>query len=208
MRSIQNFHMNSRGWSDIAYHYCIDSDGLVYEGRTWGVVGGATFGENDTSHAVCLLGNFNNERPTKKAIDALVEVIQWGHDLGYVPNEITGGHRDYRATSCPGGYLYRLIPTINEQAQEDTMTPEQEAKLDKLIALEESAPKRFWGFPAASGTQAGKPISMHFQADRTYRGVEDLWVALASGKLTEMSPEELARLQGAIADEIARRLGQ
>lgn len=123
VRAIQNFHMDSRGWRDIAYHYLIDSDGTVFEGRTWGVVGGATKGHNMTSHAVCMLGNFNNEQPTPEAVDALIEVVQWGHREGYVPLEITGGHRDYRPTTCPGSNLYTLIPVINEQVGGDDMKP-------------------------------------------------------------------------------------
>jgi hypothetical protein len=123
VRAIQRYHMESQGWGDIAYHYLIDSDGTVYEGVGGGIRGAATYGQNLTSHAICLLGNFNTEQPDSRAVGSLVEVIRWGHGEGWWPNQITGGHRDYRSTSCPGDNLYRLIPAINDTVQEEDDMP-------------------------------------------------------------------------------------
>ena len=50
VRTIQNFHMDSRGWSDIAYNWLVNDQGDIFEGRGWGIVGGATKNENSTSH--------------------------------------------------------------------------------------------------------------------------------------------------------------
>lgn len=36
MRNIQNFHMNTNGWADIGYNFCIGDPGQVYEGRGYG----------------------------------------------------------------------------------------------------------------------------------------------------------------------------
>src|SRR5687767_1957833 len=36
MADIQDSHMDVNGWADIAYHYGIDKDGLIYEGRDIG----------------------------------------------------------------------------------------------------------------------------------------------------------------------------
>ncbi|MHA6523509.1 peptidoglycan recognition protein family protein [Tessaracoccus sp. G1721] len=36
MRAILNYHVTSNGWSDIGYHYLIDRNGIVYEGRSAG----------------------------------------------------------------------------------------------------------------------------------------------------------------------------
>lgn len=32
LRLLQTFHIESQGWSDIAYNFCIGCDGNVYEG--------------------------------------------------------------------------------------------------------------------------------------------------------------------------------
>nr|XP_054755599.1 peptidoglycan-recognition protein LB-like [Lytechinus pictus] len=39
MRSIQDFHMDVRGWDDIAYSFLVGEGSLVYRGRGWDTVG-------------------------------------------------------------------------------------------------------------------------------------------------------------------------
>src|SRR5690606_37512095 len=46
VRAHQAFHMDSRGWSDIAYAFLIDANGNINEGRGPGVAGGHTAGDN------------------------------------------------------------------------------------------------------------------------------------------------------------------
>lgn len=101
-RSVQRFHMDSRGWSDIAYSFLVDDEGTIYEGRGWGVIGGHTSGHNSTSHAVCAHLNAG-DHPT----DAMLASIRWlheEHDRRYG----SGFHLPHRAvvnTSCPGTFL-------------------------------------------------------------------------------------------------------
>lgn len=35
MQIIQKFHIESMGWADIGYNFCIGSDGNAYEGNTF-----------------------------------------------------------------------------------------------------------------------------------------------------------------------------
>ena len=117
VRSIQNFHMDIRGWSDIAYSYLIDRDSLdVYEGRGAGILGGHTFGRNSISHAICVMGNFDVTSVSDPLIDRVAELVAHGHQQGWWPSILTGGHRDVRATSCPGDNLYAQIEEINRRA--------------------------------------------------------------------------------------------
>src|SRR5205807_9923599 len=57
VRAIQAFHMDTRGWCDIAYHWLIAPDGDVYEGRPLGVVGAHCLNHNTTTVGYCLLTN-------------------------------------------------------------------------------------------------------------------------------------------------------
>lgn len=116
VRAHQAFHMDHRGWSDIAYSFLIDDHGNIYEGRGPGVAGGHTAGDNTKSHAICLLGNFEHRHPTPAALDALVELARHGRDQGWwVPT--LGGHRDApgASTACPGRHLYAVLPLIRER---------------------------------------------------------------------------------------------
>ena len=107
--SIQNYHMDSRGWSDIAYNWLVYDNGDIYEGRGWGVIGGATKGENSRSHSVCYVGNTQHDIPSDKAkqsINAIIDIHNKDFGSGYVK-----GHKDSAQanTACPGTHLINWI---------------------------------------------------------------------------------------------------
>lgn len=114
MRSIQNQHMNTRKFQDIAYSWVFDSDGTIYEGRGWGVTHGANFGtDNSTSYSFCLMGNFEHESPSSAATDSLVSMIRYGIHASFLSGELKG-HRDEpdASTACPGKNLYAQLPRL------------------------------------------------------------------------------------------------
>ncbi|XP_041362856.1 peptidoglycan-recognition protein SC2-like, partial [Gigantopelta aegis] len=49
VKSIQNYHMDTKGWWDIGYNFLVGEDGLVYEGRGWDVEGAHARGHNSQS---------------------------------------------------------------------------------------------------------------------------------------------------------------
>ncbi|TPP66324.1 Peptidoglycan recognition protein 5 [Fasciola gigantica] len=53
IRAIQKYHF-SRGYSDIGYSFLIGTDGQIYEGRGWGVVGAHTYGYNRNGYGKWL----------------------------------------------------------------------------------------------------------------------------------------------------------
>jgi hypothetical protein len=116
VRDIQRYHQASKGWNDIAYSFLIDDDGTIYEGRGAGVAGAHTEGDNSSSHAACLMGNFDERPPTAEAVASLVWLARHGRDAGWwVPT--LGGHRDAPGaqTACPGAHLYPLLPGVRER---------------------------------------------------------------------------------------------
>lgn len=129
VRSIQNFHMDFRGWSDIAYSFVIDRDTLVvYEGRGWGVRPGSQSNYNTGTWSVCVMGSFNSHIPSEGLLDTIVALIRHGVDLGHLPRTLTGGHRDApgQSTECPGSNLHGSIPAIrNLLASPDMSQPLQ-----------------------------------------------------------------------------------
>jgi len=102
MRSIQSFHQNKRGWSDIGYHYCIFPSGRIYEGRGPDVVGAHCPGHN-AEPGICMIGKYDSKIPTHAALQSLNWLIE----------ELDGGkikgHRDGYSTSCPGNALYKRL---------------------------------------------------------------------------------------------------
>lgn len=127
VRAIQDFHMDTRQWSDIAYSFLVDDAGNVYEGRGWLVVGGHTKNQNSVSHAICWIGT--EGEPSDSALRSINQLIseaeaRVGHALMVKPHSAAPG----AATSCPGDALRRWIangrPTTTTAPAENGDEPE------------------------------------------------------------------------------------
>ncbi len=149
VRSIQNYHMDVRGWNDIAYNFLLDPDGHVFEGRGAGIRGAHTAGHNTTSHAICVMGNYNTQIPEDDLLSKIAEFIVYGHGQGWWPDQLTGGHRDASgaSTSCPGTHLYSQIPEINRRAGQNGGMPLDQigkAVVDIAFLLGASGDRNYW----------------------------------------------------------------
>ncbi|WP_372365282.1 N-acetylmuramoyl-L-alanine amidase [Candidatus Uabimicrobium sp. HlEnr_7] len=121
IRSIQNYHMDSNGWSDIGYHFLIGtySSGktVVYQGRPENVLGAHTGGANTNNVGVNLIGDYDLEKVNPNGYKAMINVLAWLCDRYNVnPNEIYG-HKDFSNTACPGQGLYSRIPQIKRDVR-------------------------------------------------------------------------------------------
>lgn len=116
IRSYQSYHQDS-GWPDVAYHYLIDANGHVYEGRPTSARGD-TFTEYDpTAHfLVCCDGHFDQQDVPAAQLDSLARVLAWASmQFGVSPSTIAG-HRQFAATTCPGKQLHNVIADGRLQA--------------------------------------------------------------------------------------------
>ena len=109
IRSHQRSHQ-ARGWPDIAYHVVIDRNGNVYEGRPmWAVPDTATDYDPTGHFTVMCEGNFQEQRPSRAQVNALVDVLAWASDRFDVAPRTISGHQDHAGTACPGAKLQRLV---------------------------------------------------------------------------------------------------
>jgi N-acetylmuramoyl-L-alanine amidase len=130
MRRIDLSHKAS-GARAIDYGFCLGRTGTFYEGRGWFVQDGATatgFGaEPDGNYygrevTVCLLGNYENLKLSDEIKDLLREFIAMAVDLKALKkNPVIRGHRDVRATACPGQNAYDRLDDIKVPWEEDDM---------------------------------------------------------------------------------------
>lgn len=113
VRGIQRYHMDVKGWTDIAYSFLVDDDGTIYEGRGVGIAGGHTEGDNSRSHAICFMGNYEVQRPADAALDSAAHLAAYGRQQGWW-GTVTGGHRDApgASTACPGRHLQAVLDRI------------------------------------------------------------------------------------------------
>ncbi|OGJ54583.1 hypothetical protein A3D11_01955 [Candidatus Peribacteria bacterium RIFCSPHIGHO2_02_FULL_49_16] len=127
VQALYEYHADGKGWGDIGYHYIVDEEGNIYEGRHGGdrVVGGHAYCWNTGTVGIALLGNFEIEKPTQ----AQIKSLQWlldhlvkkydihvnrsvrfhGKDLPPIV-----GHDDLMATACPGHYMDAVLSQVRK----------------------------------------------------------------------------------------------
>jgi hypothetical protein len=108
-RSSQAFHQGE-GFADLAYHFLVDGNGTILEGRSAEFAGETFTSYDPTGHLlVCCEGNYNEQDPTAAQLAALADLFTWAAQAFSVDPASLGGHRDYAATSCPGDRLFGLV---------------------------------------------------------------------------------------------------
>jgi hypothetical protein len=128
VRSIQNYHMDTMGWCDIAYHFLIDKLGNCVEGIEGSISSYPTgmrlsYATNTVSFS-CLgdFGTKKNNQPTVIMRERMYDLIAWKIPdpftaLGSGNYETTPdvgwlcSHRDIVSTTCPGDLLYTYVGT-------------------------------------------------------------------------------------------------
>ena len=118
----QNYHMDSKGWGDIAYHYMIHRNGTVYEARDTQYRGDTGTNYNPDRHFLVVVeGSFNANFPTVAQLERLPVVLAWAAQRFRMTTNLIGGHRDYANTTCPGHNLYPLIQDGTLKTQVDAI---------------------------------------------------------------------------------------
>lgn len=100
--TIKVWHTKDRGWSDIGYHYVIELDGTIYQGRPLERPGAHTRGHNDDSIGICYVGGgvtdpSDTRTPEqKRALYALTDDL-----IRRFPGATVHGHREFASKACP-----------------------------------------------------------------------------------------------------------
>lgn len=119
LRNLQTWSRNTRGWADIPYHYLIDLDGRVYEGRDVMLAGDTNTEYNPAGHAlIVVLGNFEEVEPNAAQLEAIVAtMVMLSKRFNIAPDKIAG-HKDFSSqTACPGKSLYPYLQSGYFQRQ-------------------------------------------------------------------------------------------
>jgi len=104
---LKRWHVEDRKWRNIGYHYTIDRDGTITEGRSMEENGAHTKGRNKNTCGIALFGGFGStsndrfsENFTPEQMASLQQLIA---DLmnTYPINKISG-HNQYAPKACPG----------------------------------------------------------------------------------------------------------
>lgn len=97
VEDIRKIHLKN-GWSDIGYHYVIDLNGNIHNGRDVDLIGAHVSGHNSNSIGIVYVGGVDRngkgkDTRTPKQKEALVKLL---HELReYYPTARICGHRDF-----------------------------------------------------------------------------------------------------------------
>lgn len=101
----------------ISYTFLIMPSGRAYVGHSMGRLGAHTAGHNAVGRAICLVGNYDTHQPTGAQLDAAAQILVDEHRAARATtHRLTGGHRDLKATACPGRHAHAAIGEINRRA--------------------------------------------------------------------------------------------
>ncbi|MES2153362.1 MAG: peptidoglycan recognition family protein [Pseudomonadota bacterium] len=111
LRRLQSWSRATKGWADLPYHYIIDLDGRIYEGRNIGFAGDTNTEYDPIGHALIeVVGNFEEVEPNAAQLASTVRLMGMLVTRYHLPLEAIHGHRDYsQQTVCPGKNLYRYL---------------------------------------------------------------------------------------------------
>ncbi len=110
LRGLQAWGQRDRNWWDVPYHFLIDLEGRVYEGRDYRFMGETNTTYDPSGHLlISAIGNYNQQDATPAQIEAITDLMAWASArFGVPPSEIYG-HGDWADTSCPGRHLQQYL---------------------------------------------------------------------------------------------------
>lgn len=193
-RQLQNYAMDSLGYSDTHYNFFVDQAGTVFEGRGWLVVGGHALGQNTGWIGICFIGR--NENVTAEAKAAIREFVAEANRLSGKTMLVSGhGQLPGQNTDCPGENLRAWIAAGMPEGDSDVSdyTGEHlwvaENRVDAMANLHDTYQG---GWPG----EIGKPVPHTVLLKQIAAGVAKL-------STPEIDYERLADL---VADRLAVQL--
>lgn len=105
----------ANGWDELGYHFVIGNgsgsgDGQIEVGPRWLKQKYGAHAKtpderyNNFGIGICLVGNFQNGKPSPKQIEALSRLVAWLMETYDIPASQVLGHRDTKQTACPGKF--------------------------------------------------------------------------------------------------------
>jgi hypothetical protein len=111
-RAFDRMH-REKGWDELGYHFVVGNgtdtgDGQVEVGsrwpkQKWGAHAKTPDNQfNKQGIGICLVGNFDTERPTRAQLASLSKLVAYMMKTYHIPADHVIGHGSTKATDCPG----------------------------------------------------------------------------------------------------------
>jgi hypothetical protein len=110
LRGLQSWGARDRNWWDVPYHYLIDLDGRIYEGRDWHFMGETNTTYDPEGHfLISIIGNYGRQEPTQAQLESIADLMAWAISNFGLSIDRIGGHYNYAQTDCPGKELRKYL---------------------------------------------------------------------------------------------------
>ena len=114
LSTIRNGHVSGRGWADIGYHFIIDRNGKVWEGRALHYQGAHVRNNNEHNIGVLCMGNFEIHQPTSAQLNSLAGQVKWLRRKYGISTSNVLTHREINPTQCPGRNLQPRVVAMRK----------------------------------------------------------------------------------------------
>ncbi|MGB7159173.1 MAG: peptidoglycan recognition family protein [Tepidisphaeraceae bacterium] len=105
-----------KGWDELGYHFVIGNGtnsgngqvevGNRWKSQKWGAHAKTADNKyNDYGIGICLVGNFDLDRPTPAQQQSLAKLVAFLEKTYRITPERVVGHGETKATDCPGKYV-------------------------------------------------------------------------------------------------------
>jgi hypothetical protein len=187
LRGWQDYHMDTRGWSDIAYQVAVDQAGRAWTLRGLRTQSGAN-GDNDVNerYGAILLILVTGEQPSA-AMKATTRAVIADFRRIYPRGTAIRPHSAVRpgGTDCPGPAARAAIARgeFTPGHVEDDL-PYTQAQIRAMIQAEiEEYMKRFWAAPTGTGT------AIRMQLNRIEAGISRAAISETQGLDQPLVPD-------------------
>jgi hypothetical protein len=110
LRGLQSWGARDRNWWDVPYHFLIDLEGRVYEGRDYHFMGETNTTYDPEGHfLISVIGNYERQPATPAQLEAIADMMAWAISRYDLPLDRIGGHYNYAETGCPGKELKKYL---------------------------------------------------------------------------------------------------
>ncbi len=137
-----------KGWDELGYHFVIGNGTLSGDGQVevggrwpkqkWGAHAKTADNRfNDYGIGICLVGNFEIDRPTPAQLRAATKLVSYLMETYHIGPQYVLGHGDTKPTDCPGRNLalgwVRAEAAHRVAEWSNPLAPERTASVQELL---------------------------------------------------------------------------
>jgi len=138
-----------KGWDELGYHFVIGNgtdtrDGQIEVGprwpkQKWGAHAKTADNRyNDYGIGICLVGNFDVDRPTAAQMRSLSKLVAYLMRTYHIPADRVLGHGDTKPTDCPGRHM--SVASVRRMATQILADSGAQVESDTQAAAAELSP--------------------------------------------------------------------